>query len=416
MPVHFHILAFLTYSLLAAAVAVAVPVPEVAPGFVTAAMVLVGGAVLHLAITQVLRLRDMAEELHTLRASHFDLAREIGVAREAATRLGDGFAAEGEAALKDVSRVVDEVRVLKKLIEQLYAKRAGAALEAPAAEAKAAPGKTAEPKGGPPPPKPETAKKSATPAVVEGLDEGQVLDVVRDGLKENRVDLFLQPIVSLPQRKRRFYECFSRIRLNDEAMVVPDQYLAIAEREGLIAAIDNLLLFRCVQLVRRSQKHSYNVDFICNISPYNLEDRGFFREFLDFMAQNKELARNLIFEFAQQDVRRFDDDTVRLLDRLAGYGFRYSMDRIVDLDFDFRWLHDHYFVFVKVGADILLNRVDYVPGSIDVRDLKRAFDRHNIDLVVDKVESEQDLLELLDLRIDFGQGYLFGEPRLSRIR
>ncbi len=414
MPVHFHIFAFLTYSLLAAAVAMAVPMPEVAPSVLTAALVLVGGAVVHLAITQALRLRDMAEELHTLRASHFDLAREIGIARDAASRLGDS--PESEAARQEVSRVVDEVRVLKKLIEQLYAKRTTASIAAPAPKAGADVEAAGKPRETAAKSRPRSGKAPPMPVVARGLDEGEVLDAVREGLKENRVDLFLQPIVSLPQRKRRFYECFSRIRLNDEAMVVPEQYLAIAEREGLIAAIDNLLLFRCVQLVRRSQKHNYNADFICNISPYNLEDRGFFREFLDFMAQNSELARNLIFEFAQQDVRRFDEDTVRLLDRLAAFGFRYSMDRVVDLDFDFRWLHDHYFVFVKVSTDILLNRVDYVPGSIDVRDLKRAFDRHNIDLVADKVETERDLLELLDLKIDFGQGYLFGEPRLSRVR
>jgi cyclic-di-GMP phosphodiesterase TipF (flagellum assembly factor) len=34
--------------------------------------------------------------------------------------------------------------------------------------------------------------------------------------------------------------------------------------------------------------------------------------------------------------------------------------------------------------------------------------------VVEKIESEAMLVELLDLGIDYGQGYLFGEPRLSK--
>jgi cyclic-di-GMP phosphodiesterase TipF (flagellum assembly factor) len=53
--------------------------------------------------------------------------------------------------------------------------------------------------------------------------------------------------------------------------------------------------------------------------------------------------------------------------------------------------------------------------GIDVAELKRAMERHGIDLIVGKFEDEQNLVELLDFRIDYGQGYLFGEPRLSKL-
>ena len=46
--------------------------------------------------------------------------------------------------------------------------------------------------------------------------------------------------------------------------------------------------------------------------------------------------------------------------------------------------------------------------------MKQTLDRYNVDLIVEKIERESDLIELLDLNIDFGQGFLFGEPRLSR--
>ena len=41
-------------------------------------------------------------------------------------------------------------------------------------------------------------------------------------------------------------------------------------------------------------------------------------------------------------------------------------------------------------------------------------DSFAIDLVADHIESETMLLELLDMHLDFGQGYLFGEPRIAR--
>lgn len=53
-------------------------------------------------------------------------------------------------------------------------------------------------------------------------------------------------------------------------------------------------------------------------------------------------------------------------------------------------------------------------GAPDTRSLERALDRHGIDLIAEKIETEPMLLELLDYQIGFGQGYLFGEPRRGR--
>ena len=40
--------------------------------------------------------------------------------------------------------------------------------------------------------------------------------------------------------------------------------------------------------------------------------------------------------------------------------------------------------------------------------------RSEIDLMVDRIEEERDVVEILDFDVDFGQGYLFGEPRQPR--
>jgi cyclic-di-GMP phosphodiesterase TipF (flagellum assembly factor) len=49
-----------------------------------------------------------------------------------------------------------------------------------------------------------------------------------------------------------------------------------------------------------------------------------------------------------------------------------------------------------------------------MRTMKRALRAAGVSVIVEKIETESALLDLLDFEIDFGQGYLFGEPRLSR--
>lgn len=255
------------------------------------------------------------------------------------------------------------------------------------------------------------------------LGEAEILTIVREALKADRVELVLQPIVRLPQRKRKYYECFSRIQDGAGRIVMPEQYLDIARRAGLIAPIDNMLLFRCVQLVRRVRKAQQDVGFFCNISSHTLADTPFLRDFIAFMAENVELAPNLVFEFAQDDIANMSEDVAVNLQKLAELGFRFSIDQVAGLNMDYAELARHRFCFVKVDAAVMLdmiraqtNGTGPAPqlGDIDLRDFKDQLDRVGIDLIVEKIENERDLVELLDFSIDFGQGYLFGEPRRAR--
>jgi cyclic-di-GMP phosphodiesterase TipF (flagellum assembly factor) len=334
---------------------------------------------------------------------------------------------------RDVGEVVAEVKVLQTLIEQLYKAR-GSGSPAPAApiaatptlrvldnpnpprrEAGVAPERTAEKPQAASPGRDEAGTGSIPmPPVVQGLGERQILDVLRDGLRENRVEIALQPIVSLPQRKRRFFECYSRIKATDGRVLVPEQYLDIAERHGLVTAIDNMLLFRCIQMLRRLRKANASVGFFLNISHRTLADRDFFREFINLMSQNAELAPAIVFEFSQRAWDSADGTLLRDLDRLAQLGYRFSLDKVTNLDIDIQALSSRHFRFVKIEAARLAQAAASGAMGDDPRSFKRLLDSYAIDLIVDRIESEPMLLELLELSIDFGQGYLFGEPRIAK--
>ena len=402
MPLFVHILIASAYTMVGLGVALLLPayLPGLArDSLVTAGGVLwVGCAISHEVLVRLRQNMRFANQMAGQKVAYRKLMNELSGARAQVRLIHEALEAAAKkrnrAAAREIKEVVDEVHVLKRLVEQWSATRA--------ADGRARPGL-------------ESAKSGAsTPAVEAALGQAEILDIVREGLRSDRVDLYLQPIVSLPQRRRRYLKCFSRIRTPEGTMVVPDQYLDLAEKAGLISTIDNMLLFRCVQLVRRAPQRRFDLGFFYNISPHTLADTEFFREFIDFMIQNEELAPNLIFEFAQEDVARQDDGMKAELARLAGYEFRYSLDRVTSLDVDIDDLVTRRFAFVKIEGARLLTQLDAMAGEVDVRDIKDRFARNGLDLIVEKVETEQMLVELLDFDVDYGQGYLFGAPRLSR--
>ena len=242
-------------------------------------------------------------------------------------------------------------------------------------------------------------------------DDSQILTFLDKAVREDRVQLYVQPTVSLPQRIPVFYECFSRITDDDKNVIRPEQYLPVSDTAGLTAALDNLLLFRCIQLVRHTRREQPNIIFFCNISNKTLTDVEFFTDFIDFMASNTNLASSLVFEFSQQTI---EDNTFEIqtnLKRLAGLGFRLAVDQLKNLDFDLSNLSGKGFKFLKIDAHLLHELAKDDDAQINMNSLKGAMDRQAMDLIVEKIETEEMLLELLDLKIDFGQGYLFGEPK-----
>lgn len=393
-------------------------------------LALLGGAVIHLALELVeaqrltrSRISGALEALSHGERLQRRLEGELGQMRHALIDLQSRPA-------QDVGEVVAEVKVLQSLIERLYSARSGTsgiAAAPPQAPAQPSLRPSGDPAGGSPamPPSqalggPLGAGQNAAagslpmPPIAEGLDEQTILDLVREGLRENAVELALQPIVSLPQRKRRYFECYSRVRTRDGKIIVPEQYLDVAERYGLLTAIDNLLLFRCIQTLRRIRKSNSNLGFFLNISPYTLVDRGFFRDFIQLMAQNIELAPALVFEFPQRALAQADDSLWKDLERLAQMGFRFSLDQVTDLDIDASELSSRHFRFLKLDAGRVLDAARQGLFGSDPKMLKRTLDSYAIDLVVERIETEPMLIELLDLQIDFGQGYLFGEPRIAK--
>jgi len=246
-----------------------------------------------------------------------------------------------------------------------------------------------------------------------------LLETVRDALTDGRVDLYLQPVVGLPQRRTVFYESFSRLRDDTGRVMMPAEYLSVAEPEGLVTAIDNLLLFRCVQIVRRLAKTDRKVGIFCNVSLASLGDEVFFPQFLEFLQDNRDLGGALIFELGQAAFEARGATEARNMAKLADLGFRFSLDKVQTLDLDFADLQRSDVKFLKIGADLLLEQLLDIEGSPALRELKdiHAADfanltrRYGVEVIAEKVEAERQVVDILELDIAYGQGHLFGEPR-----
>jgi cyclic-di-GMP phosphodiesterase TipF (flagellum assembly factor) len=237
---------------------------------------------------------------------------------------------------------------------------------------------------------------------------------VKNAVEESRLDIYLQPMVTLPQRKVRFYEAVTRLRDNKDQIIAADDFIATAEAGGLIGKIDHMVMLRCVQVLRRLMVRNKDVGVFCNVSAATLANPANFAQCLDFLEANRALAPSFVLEFKQAMFRRLGPIEVEHLAALSQRGYRFSIDHVTDLRIEPRELADRGVRFIKVPAALLLDPKQSSASDIHPSDLSDLLGRFGIDLIAEKIEGERAVVDLLDYDVRFGQGFLFAPPRPLR--
>ncbi len=375
------------------------------------------GLVLYNTVTTRLRDRnDVGAQIADLSRLTADLAKQMAEIKHnltAAESKLDGAVNRVRAAAEPVTSEIGELRLRVEQLAETVALHE-AALAARAAADAAASGEA--PAAG----APMIAPADAAPAAANGagfkaLNSESRLACIREALEAGRMDIYLQPVVSLPQRKVRFYEVLTRLRSAGGEQVMAEDFVPHAEAAGLMPKIDNLQVFRCVQVLRRLLLKDRELGVFCNVSSSTLGDPEAFSQFSDFMEANRALAPVLTLEFRQDAYRALGPIEHESLASLASRGFRFSMDHVTDLRIEPRELSERGFRFLKVAGAMLLKSGHAARGDIPPAELSDLLARHHIDLIAERIESESVVVDLLDFDVRFGQGLLFSPPRPVRV-
>jgi cyclic-di-GMP phosphodiesterase TipF (flagellum assembly factor) len=147
-------------------------------------------------------------------------------------------------------------------------------------------------------------------ATFAGLDRDGIIALLRGAIEAHRINLYLQPIVTLPQRKVRYYEAMSRLKADSGEVVAAADFLPYAEAGSLMPKLDALSVLRCVQVVRRLLLKNRDIGLFCNLSGATLTDAEF-PQFLEFVDANRAIASALVFEFTQSASVPWDRSSTR---------------------------------------------------------------------------------------------------------
>lgn len=357
------------------------------------------------------------------------IARESEVFSRLVKDLAESLAiVKGQVDALDARIEVEARRAVQKAADaapKVQPVEAAAPVTAP--PVKAPPVKTPEPKPvaekKTQPQHPEPVRSEARPEpqkkpekqIVRTRVSKTTVEEVRGAIAAGRMEIHLQPIVALPQRRVAWYEAYTRLRTADGMILEPEDFLPIAEEHKLIAVIDSFVLHKVPEIFDHFDARRSDAGLFCNISAVSLLDHRVFERLRALSDKIRRFDNQLVLEFSQHRYREMAAVEHETLNALKEMGFRYSIDQVRNLDTDWAALAADGIDFVKIPAEEFLQDPESVNLDIHLADLARLIARKGLTVVATHIEDESSVVEIIDQEIRLAQGYLFGQPRLLRL-
>jgi cyclic-di-GMP phosphodiesterase, flagellum assembly factor TipF len=264
-----------------------------------------------------------------------------------------------------------------------------------------------------------TAEPPMAPESFEAPSSAVMMELkstLASALASDRLELCLQPVVALPQRKTRGYEATLRLKGESGDLQSDAELRRIASATGLEHELDRVLVDRAVHVLRILRARNREVSLVCGIAGSSLTNTVF-TDLLERLARlDGGLAGALVLEISDGEMRALTDDARAAITALSARGIGFGLCRLPHLRLDITEMAARGIRQVRVSARTLIEATqDAATGSdIHPADLAEYLQRRGIDLLVCDVATEQNILDLLDHAPPMAIGALFGAARPVR--
>jgi EAL domain-containing protein (putative c-di-GMP-specific phosphodiesterase class I) len=239
----------------------------------------------------------------------------------------------------------------------------------------------------------------------------EMIDVINYALKEDRVEVFYQPIYSTRKGMFTSAEALVRIRQTDGSIIPPGMFIPVAEETGLIAKLGKRVFEKTCQFLTENNLEELGVEYIeVNLSVVQCENKDLAKIYMGIMNKynvSPSFINLEITETASIAMRKILLDNMKTL---IDYGVSFSLDDFGNGESNLNYIVDFPVEIVKFDKDMTQA---YFKNDKAKSVLRAATDMiHGLKLkvVAEGVETEEQLHTLERLGIDYIQGYYFSKP------
>ena len=239
----------------------------------------------------------------------------------------------------------------------------------------------------------------------------EILTDLTESLAQDHFELYYQPLFTIDQKTLVGAEALIRWHHPEKGMVPPDQFIAVAEKSGLINELGDWVLAQaCREIKNFINAGIADFKIAINISPVQFRRKDLLQHMLMILARHDVSADFIELEITEGAVMDNVDQAIETMQALHDAGFQLAMD-----DFGTGYSSLSYlkrFPIQKMKID--RSFISDLENDDDSKSIATAIIQmsHSLGLHVlaEGVETEAQLHYLQDEKCDYVQGYYTGRP------
>lgn len=229
-------------------------------------------------------------------------------------------------------------------------------------------------------------------------------------IENDELLLNLQPILNLKTLKIEKAEVLVRWNRPDEGLVMPSEFIEIAEKTGLIVPLGKWVFNKASEYLKQLERENIQVKLSINLSPIQVMDNSFF-EFIKSTIERQQVDPKLLeLEVTESSLINDYNEVFNLLNSARGLGLSVSVD-------DFGTGYSSLAYLKRLPIDILKIDRSFVQDiATDANDKAIVMaviamaHQLKLEVIAEGVETQEQQSFLVKNKCDSAQGYLFSRP------
>ncbi len=257
----------------------------------------------------------------------------------------------------------------------------------------------------------KSQQRPDNPLSIEKVAEHEITEEeLSKAIHNDELEIYYQPQIEISSKRLVGAETLIRWNHPARGLLVPANFLPLAEGTELIDEIARFVLDKALQQRSQWNSEGASIDISVNISPRTVSDYGFPEKLLAMAQQYQIDPSNVTLEITETSAISDLSKSLDILTRIRMKGFKLSIDDFGTGHSSLEKLARIPFTEIKIDRSFI-RHLDRDPVSSTIAKLSIML-AHEMDMTVvaEGVETKEALIDLENLGCDRAQGFLMASP------
>ncbi len=241
---------------------------------------------------------------------------------------------------------------------------------------------------------------------MEIYEEGETftsISKINDLIEKGNLVCHYQPVLDLKTQKVLYFESLVRLKDNGN-LIYPDKFLEVIKNTYIYAKLTKKVIEFNLNIL---EKHEY-LNVSINLSPSDLINDSTVEYLLSL---KEEMIKRLKLEVIETEEIRNYSKVLENLKNLKAKGYELSLDDFGSGYSNFEYILKLDIDYVKIDANLIKTILENKKSEELVKAVTEFCKHTGIKTIAEYVENEKILQKIIEIGVEYGQGYYFSKPK-----